>query len=131
LPRPFAEEVDTISNMKNILIADDNPAIIEVISTILENAGHNIEVAKDGVEALAMAKAVKFDVILLDINMPNMNGIQAQKEMKKYQPNARFIMVTGCDDSEMIQKAIDQGAEMILRKPFKLNTLINKVNENI
>ena len=101
------------------------------MSIILKEAGHNIDAAKDGVEALAKAKAVKFDVILLDINMPKMNGIQAQNEMKKYQPNARFIMVTGCVDGEMIQKAIDQGADTILRKPFKLNTLINKVNKNI
>ena len=78
----------------SILIADDDAVILLTLSSILERKDYDVTVAMDGVEALERAEETPFEYILMDINMPRMDGIQAYKKIKHLQPDAVVMMMT-------------------------------------
>lgn len=114
---------------KNILIVDDSASIREAVSITLIEAGYNITTAIDGVNALEQLGKQKVDLVISDVNMPNMDGITLVQEIKKL-PSYKFmpiIMLT----SEVSQKLRDRGKEVGARawmvKPFSKAKLTQAV----
>jgi len=109
--------------MKSILIVDDDPELRSNISEILQDAGYQTDTANDGAEALTKDIG-NFDVILLDLVMPGMSGMDVLTELKKRTPNAKIIMITAFATVDNAVAAIKRGAHDYIAKPFKIEELL-------
>ena len=88
-----------------------------------------MDVAIDGVEGLKKFKKGKYDLVLCDILMPNMLGLEVLKGIRKLKPDQRFIMMTAVKDDEMVKKVTKEGCYMYITKPVKLKKLDACVTE--
>ena len=109
--------------MTQILVVDDELAIREVLIEFLSEHGYEAEGAEDGQEALEMAKALKPQVILLDIAMPGMNGIETLKRLRQAGSKAEVIMISGHADHDQALMALDLGAYDFIQKPLDFRYL--------
>lgn len=116
--------------MRRVLIVDDIPFIRSVISDILIEADYTVAgEASDGAQALAMYKAIKPDIVLLDINMPVMDGLEALKRIMQHNKNAIVIMCSSLGDQESIVKAISLGAKDFVVKPFRKERILSSIEK--
>jgi two-component system alkaline phosphatase synthesis response regulator PhoP len=118
------------SNGKKVLIADDEPDILEIISYNLRNEGYETITAKDGDDALQKASAYKPDLIILDVMMPNKNGMEVCKQLRTqsaYQ-NTLIIFLTALSDELSQVKGLEYGADDYISKPVSPKVLVSKVN---
>jgi two-component system response regulator DegU len=98
-------------NEISVLLADDHPVVREGLKKLLEEANINVVgEAGDGSEVLMLANELQPDVVLLDIEMPGINGIEAARELRKVNPNANIVMLTMHDEKDYLFKAIKAGA---------------------
>ena len=104
---------------KNILCVDDEQEIRELITELLETKGYRVVTAADGEDALEKMKHDSFDLFLIDMSMPRMDGMTLLKEIKKVQPLAVVIVLTGFSSIEGAVNAIHAGAYQYLSKPVK------------
>jgi two-component system nitrogen regulation response regulator NtrX len=112
---------------KTILIVDDEPAIREVLTGYFEHQygprGYSVETAADGAEALLAVRRRRPALILLDIDMPGMNGVEALRRVRAIDPGIPVIMVTGNASSRVAGDVIKDGAYSYLPKPVKVQYL--------
>jgi two-component system nitrogen regulation response regulator NtrX len=104
----------------NICIVDDEPAILNTLSSILEDEGYQISVAKSGQEALKLIRGEQPDVVLLDIWMPELDGLETLKRLRQQHPSLLVIMMSGHGSIETAVKATKLGAYDYLEKPLDL-----------
>ena len=117
--------------MAKILSVDDSKAIRDLVEAVLKENGHEVVTANDGVEGLAEARNQKFDMILSDINMPNMTGISMVSKVRRL-PGYEYIpiiMLTTESSEFKKTKAKSMGATGWLQKPFNPERLMNAVNK--
>jgi len=107
----------------NILLVEDEAAVISVIQRGLTEQGISVSVALDGHTGLQMAREHTFDVLLLDIMLPGINGIEICKTLRKESNNTPILMITALGSTENIVTGLDSGADDYLTKPFKLTEL--------
>jgi DNA-binding NarL/FixJ family response regulator len=115
--------------MINILIADDQELMRDGLATIL-NLRPEINVvgtAKDGQEAFEKAKELGTDIVLMDIRMPNTNGVQGTKLIREQLPNVKVLMLTTFKDSELIFEALEEGANGYLLKDMATDTIVQAI----
>ncbi len=123
--------------MNNILIVDDQILFAESLKTVLETRSDDIHVmaiAENGKEAMRMAEMHGPDLILMDIRMPEMNGVEAVGKIKELYPEIKVIMLTTFDDDEYIYNALNNGADGYLLKntpPEKLISSIEAVKNGL
>ena len=112
--------------MKTILVVDDEPKITQLVRDYLEGAGYGVRVAHDGKTALSLAKTEKPDLIVLDLGLPQMDGLDFTREYRKVS-NAPIIMLTA--RSEELDKLIglELGADDYITKPFSPKELVARV----
>jgi two-component system KDP operon response regulator KdpE len=111
------------SQQSSVLVVDDEPALRKALRTSLVASGFAVEEARDGEEALLTARRHPFDLVLLDINMPGINGIDACRRMRGISPRAGIVMVTVRDSEDDKVRALEAGADDYVTKPFKLREL--------
>lgn len=112
-----------------ILVVDDDPGIRELLSGILSQEGHAVEVVQDGKEALLKVRKESFDLVLTNLRMPRMNGIQLLEGLQKIAPHIRVIVVAGTGDLETVIKMRKLGTCDYISKPFCLNSILQKVEK--
>lgn len=115
---------------KKILIADDEPDILEIVGYNLEKEGYEVHTAKDGIEALEKAKNVTPDLIILDIMMPRKTGVEVC-EILRSQPlfqDTFIIFLTAMSDEASQIKGLEMGADDYVNKPISTKVLISRVN---
>ncbi|HET7219806.1 MAG TPA: response regulator, partial [Vicinamibacterales bacterium] len=112
-----------------ILVADDEQPVAEVLRRILMKDGHTVEVVNDGLAALQAVEAHKPHVVLLDVNMPGMNGIDVCRRLKQDLTNrlTPVILVTGMAQREKRIEGLDAGADDFLSKPVDGQELLARV----
>lgn len=115
---------------KKILIADDEPDILEIISYNLKMEGYDVVTAKDGEDALQKAKLSKPDLIILDIMMPNKNGMEVCKILRSQAAfhDTLIIFLTALNDELSHVRGLEYGADDYLSKPISPKVLVTKVN---
>ncbi|MFT3682849.1 MAG: response regulator transcription factor [Ferruginibacter sp.] len=119
-----------MANVKKILIADDEPDILEIIQFNLQTEGYEVITAKNGDEAIDMAKKHQPDLIILDVMMPVKNGIEACKILRM-QPafkNTLIIFLSALSDEGTEVRGLETGADDYLTKPISPKILVSKVN---
>lgn len=110
--------------MAKILIVDDSRTSRKILRTILENAGHEVlGEAVDGVDGVNKFQELSPEITTLDITMPNMDGLEALKEIKKINANAKIIMVTAAGQQSKMVEAIKSGASEFVTKPFEADEI--------
>ena len=110
-----------------LLIVDDEDDLRELLSQVLAGTGYQIQTAADGEEALALLAKESFDVVLLDIQMPKVDGIQVLKYLKKDKPEVRAIVLTGYADLRNAMEAREFGARDFISKPYKLEDVLSTI----
>ncbi len=105
--------------MARILVVDDAAFMRVRAARVLEDAGHQVEQAENGLEAIRKYSEWKPDVVLMDITMPEMDGLTALKEIKKIDPAARVAMVTAMGQQAIVMDALKSGAKDFVLKPFQ------------
>jgi len=114
-------------NQHNILVVDDEEALRTVLSGELAGEGYKVETASDGDEAIDIVKKNKFDLILLDIKMPRVDGFEVLKFVKQNYPHIKIIMLTGFADLKNAIESKKLGAEDFISKPYDLVDLLTTI----
>ena len=115
-----------------VIIADDHPVVRDGLRMTIERSGKDILVvgeAADGLEVLKLAKAKPADVFILDITMPNLNGIETARELLKRSPAAKVIMLSLHDTKAMVEEALAAGARGYLTKEMATRNVVEAVTE--
>lgn len=110
--------------MAKILVIDDQKSIRNTLKDILENEGHEVDTAEDGVDGLAKFSDNKYDLVLSDIKMPNMDGMEVLEKIKATQADTAVIMISGHGNIDTAVDAIKKGAYDFIVKPPDLNRLL-------
>lgn len=106
-----------------VLVVEDEPGLASVISRGLTDAGMDVSIAPDGITGLQMATNYQFDLLILDIMLPGMNGVQICREVRKKDNAIPIVMLTALSSTENIITGLDSGADDYIAKPFKLAEL--------
>lgn len=111
-----------------ILIADDEDDLRTLLSDLLASSGYDVSAAADGEEAIAAIRANKPDLVLLDIQMPRMNGIEVLKFINQNYPTLHVIMLTGFADLKYAMEAREFGARDFVSKPYKVDDILETIS---
>jgi DNA-binding NtrC family response regulator len=106
-----------------ILIVDDEEGLREGLSKLLEDEGYAVECAEDGEKALEIVRSTHIDLMLTDMRMPGMSGIDLLKQVRKIREEIGVIILTGYGEIESYIEAMNFGAMEYVSKPFKVNEL--------
>jgi two-component system, NtrC family, nitrogen regulation response regulator NtrX len=112
----------------SILIVDDEPSILQSLSGILSDEGFEALTAANGYEALKVIEEESPDLVLLDIWMPGLDGIETLKEIKKYNPHIQVVIITGHGNVETAVKATKMGAFDLIEKPLSIDKIVVTIN---
>ncbi len=103
--------------MATVLVIDDDQTTRAMIGTAVEEIGHQVAYALDGEEGVQMIKSSAYDVVFMDLAMPNKNGLIAIQEILEEFPGTKIVAVSG-RDTEMLERALEYGALQALTKPI-------------
>jgi two-component system, OmpR family, alkaline phosphatase synthesis response regulator PhoP len=112
--------------MKTILVVDDEPKIVQIVLDYLERAAYGVRVAHDGKTALALARSEKPDMIILDLGLPEMDGLDVTRELRR-SSNSPIIMLTARDEESDKLIGLELGADDYVTKPFSPKELVARV----
>ena len=116
---------------KKILIVDDNRINQVVTRRILEKENFTCDVAKEGAEAVEKVKDNEYDVVLMDVNMPGMNGMEATTEIRKFNKNIPVIALTAVEIEEVREKILQAGMNDIIVKPYDTHQFYQIIYRNL
>ncbi|MCJ7559609.1 response regulator [Candidatus Bathyarchaeota archaeon] len=116
---------------KSILIVEDDKAIIKSLKNILQSEGYSVDTAENGQEAIQKSKEKFFNMVLLDIKLPDMEGTKLLTTMHKDQPKMMKIMITGYPSLENAVEALNLGADAYVMKPIKPEKLLALIKEKL
>ncbi len=114
-------------DQRNILIADDEEALRKVLGSELINEGYRVTDVGNGADAITFLKKKQFDIAILDINMPEMDGFSVLKYIKQHFPDTKAIMLTGYNDLRHAIESKKYGADDFVGKPYDLNDLLSSI----
>lgn len=109
--------------MLKILVVEDEPSVALLLQKGLSEKGHTISLAPDGLTGLEMAGKSKFDLLILDIMMPGMNGLELCRQLRARHDSTPVLMLTALGSTENVVTGLDNGADDYLTKPFKFAEL--------
>ena len=117
---------------KHILVVDDNPGTVAVLTDILQEAGYNVQIARNGEEALAMLREIFYDLLIVDLNLPKIGGLALiSKAHELYGREVKCIIVTGYASKESAIEAVNLGVQRFLEKPFSASQLLTTVKTTL
>ena len=119
------------ARMNKLLIVDDELEICEFLKSFFEDRDFKVMVANSGAQALEQVELFQPEVVLLDIQMPGMDGLQTLKKIKELHPKVKVIMVTAVETQEKIEEAMRLGADNYITKPLSLEYLEKDVQDKI
>jgi CheY-like chemotaxis protein len=107
-----------------VLVADDNEVAQRLCRRVLEKAGYGVLVAADGLQAVDLALAQNPNVILMDVAMPGMDGLEAMRRIKAERPEMRIVIASAHSMTSDRERFLAAGADDVLSKPFRLGDLV-------
>src|ERR1700681_1597848 len=110
-----------------VLVVEDEQQMAELLRRTLEEEGHHVIVASNGREGLDIARCSPFDVIVLDVMLPGMDGITVARQLRESRVQTPILMLTARDAPSDIVKGLDCGADDYLTKPFSIDILLARV----
>ena len=116
---------------ESILVVDDDVEVRETLSSVLLNDGYLVETVKNGREAIRASETQYFDVALIDMELPDMKGIEILRRLKEKQPGMVMIIITGFPSLENAVKAVNEGAHGFVLKPFNMRDLLKMIRKRL
>ncbi len=124
MPSPYS-----IMEKRHIVVADDEVLLCKTIGDILRREGYKITLVHDGSQALSLVQREQVDLVLLDLMMPGMNGLQVLERIKQDSPSTRVIMLSGFGSPEYIRQAEKAGADGFIDKPLGIEMLKKRIRD--
>jgi two-component system response regulator (stage 0 sporulation protein F) len=115
--------------MKKILIVDDQKGVRRLLEELFKKDGWEVQLAADGKEAIQRADEFLPDIILMDMKMPNMNGLEASRIILNNISDLDIIMMTAYGEMDVVKEALDAGVKKCITKPFDIINLRDTVNQ--
>jgi DNA-binding response OmpR family regulator len=122
---------DLVRTKKSILVIDDDKSILRTLTRILQKAGYDVDTAETGKEAMEKFENRQYDMALVDVRLPDMDGTDLLINMKEPLHNTIKIMITGFPSLETGVKALDSGADAYLVKPVRPEELLTLIEEKL
>ncbi len=118
---------------KTILVVEDEPSGRNLLAAALKRSGYSYLLCSDGQEAVEefRQQTDRIDLVLMDLNMPRMNGNEAFNAMIQIDPEVRVIIMTGFREADQIQDLLQRGVRSILHKPFRLTELADSIRDHL
>ena len=111
-----------------VLVVDDNYHMRQILCEFLKDQGFAITTVKSGEDAIDLLHAHQFDIVITDLNMGRLNGIDVLKKTKELNPHTRVIITTGNSDANYVIEALRYNADDYLLKPFKIADLLERMS---
>ena len=115
--------------METILVIDDDVEMRDVLFDLLSLDGYEVLLAADGSSGIERYRNSLPELVITDLQMPNVNGIEVLEELKNEFPDTPIMVITGVSDMTMIEEAIEHAANRILKKPFEVDELLTAIDE--
>lgn len=112
-----------MAKQQSILVVDDDPEMRALLLDVLRNEGYDVVEAKDGTEAVLALRARRFDLILMDKNMPGPSGLDLLPGFRRVCPDSQVVLMTAFGDVPSYMEAVEKGAAEYLFKPFRMEEL--------
>jgi DNA-binding NtrC family response regulator len=113
----------------SILIVDDDAGVRDMLSSILEDEGYSVEAVDNGKKAIKTCEKLPFDVVLVDIDLPDIKGIELLPKLKQIQPKMVKIVITGHPSIENAVKALNEKSDGFVLKPFNIPKLLETIKK--
>jgi DNA-binding response OmpR family regulator len=117
--------------MNRVLVVDDNRDLGELTSEILKERGFRVNIAFDGVSALAKIKQESYDLMILDYRLPGISGLTVLEKTQQIRPNLKTIMISAFGNDSTRARARELGAYAFLDKPFNIDGLVKVVKKTL
>ncbi len=114
---------------KTILIVDDQKGVRRLLEELFKKEGWNVHIAADGLEAIDRVQEVDPDIVLMDMKMPNMNGLESSSQILQLCPDMKIVMMTAYGEMDVVKKALEAGVLRCITKPFDILRLRDLVVE--
>jgi DNA-binding NtrC family response regulator len=114
-----------------VLLVEDDPILARIYSRALAAVGYKVDVSADGAEGLERLLAVKYDVVVSDVCMPRMNGLDLLKDASRLRPDVPFVLMTAQLDADVYQIAREMGTVRYLHKPMSMDQLARAVESAV
>jgi len=120
-----------MSAQPRILVIDDDENILKVVAAILKDKGYEVSVAGTGSEAIKKTQKNHYDLMLIDIKLPDMDGTELLTKIRDTKPRIRKVIVTGYPTLQNAVAAVNKGADAYVMKPFDVESMLETVNEQL
>jgi DNA-binding response OmpR family regulator len=114
-----------------VLLVDDEEELVSTLGERFSLRGIEADVVTTGVDAINLVREKDYDVVILDIKMPGMDGLQVLKKMKEMRPHIKIILLTGRGSEKESEKGLKEGAYAYLVKPIKIEDLVKRMEEAV
>ncbi|MDH5473088.1 MAG: response regulator [Gammaproteobacteria bacterium] len=117
----------------NILIIDDNHDLLEMLDLILQSEGHQVVTAGNGTDGIELFNQANFDVVLLDVKLPDMTGMQIFNRFRKQVPDINILMMTGYRIEQFLDSIVEDGEVLVFPRPLNTNAVVDAletINDN-
>lgn len=118
-------------NRRRVLVVDDDPGVRDVIRSMLESSGYSVLLAANGKEAMRLLRTERADLILTDLVMPEQEGIETIKTLRREYPEIKVIAMSGAFGGDYLRIAAYLGAHATLAKPIQMDKLLKLVSETL
>ena len=116
-----------MSKQPKILIVDDSQELLDIMCEYLETCGYTVHMTTESKDALRLIAATRYDIIVSDIHMPEMDGLELMARIKNKHPGLPVVLITGYSVSEARKIAMEKGADAFVEKPFHMKKIIEVV----
>jgi CheY-like chemotaxis protein len=116
-----------MSKLHKILIVDDSQELLDVMCEYMETCGYTVHTTTESLDALRIIAAAEYDVIVSDIHMPEMDGLEMMARIKTKHPGLPVVLITGYSVSEARKIAMEKGADAFVEKPFHMKEILDVV----
>ena len=122
--------VDAEKRIK-ILVVDDEQVVRDFLGRLLTLKSAIVKIVEDGFRAIEAVKQERFDIVFLDVKMPQMDGLETFRELKKIDPQAKYVMMTGYAVDDILTEAQQEGLFHFIRKPFDIDQITSLIESHI
>jgi len=116
---------------ESILVVDDDAAVRKSLSSILSQEGYSVEAVENGNHAIRISEKSRFDIALIDIKLPDMDGTELLSRLKENQPRMIMIVITGFPTLENAMETVNEGADGYILKPFDVQKLLEMIRKHL
>lgn len=116
---------------ESILVVDDDAAVRKSLSSILSMEGYLVETVENGKQAIRISEKSRFDIALIDIKLPDMDGTELLHRLKENQPHMVKIVITGFPTLENAMETVNEGADGYILKPFDVQKLLETIRKHL